>query len=557
MKRNATIPRRFRLMVMLAALSVGTVAFSSVVQTSPTVAESASAVATPTVISTVTVGLYPQGVGVNPTTNRVYVANDGHTVSVIDGTSNTIVATVPVGRNPYGVGVNSTTNRVYVANFGARTVSVIDGTSNTVVATVLLDSNPFGVGVNPTTNRVYIANNSSGTVSVIDGTSNTVVATVPVGGAPYGVGVNPTTNRVYVANSFPDNTVSVIDGTSNTVVATVPVGEFPSGVGVNPTTNRVYVANTSGFSVSVIDGTSNTVVATVPVGSFPYGVGVNSTNRVYVANSGSKTVSVIDGTSNTVVATVPVGSFAYGAGVNPTTNRVYVSNSFSKSVSVIDDGTTPVGYVLAPFNQGDTWIVAGGYDNNADQSVTGCHMGTRPDHCRNQLFGLDLVPDNQSDLAILAPVSGKVGWISSTFPGGCMGLMVKGGINVTICQFQAKPAFSLGQLVPRGKVLGTRSSRYVHLSLDSRYATGTLCSDFPRCFLPVPFTGFYTLERMSLSPYPNGALVNLNPNGTVAQQGNNYNLCQSKGQSCQFTVGVNQYGLPTALTGTSTNVAIP
>jgi uncharacterized repeat protein (TIGR01451 family) len=294
----------------------------------------------PIVVATVPVGDGPGGVGVNPTTNRVYVANyTSNSVSVIDGASHTVIATVPVSSHPWGVGVNPTTNRVYVVN--GDTVSVIDGASNTVVATVPVGSSPRDIGVNPTTNRVYVTNNSSNTVSVIDGASNTVVATVPVGSSPNGVGVNPTTNRVYVTNAG-SNTVSVIDGASNTVVATVPVGSSPRGIGVNPTTNRVYVSNFLGKSVSVIDGATNIVIATRSVGNWPYGVGVNPTaNRIYVANYADNTVSVIDGASNTVVATVPVGWSPLGAGANPATNRAYVANEGQNTVSVIQDGAVP------------------------------------------------------------------------------------------------------------------------------------------------------------------------------------------------------------------------
>jgi len=88
-------------------------------------------------------------------------------VSVIDGATNTVVATVLVGANPAGVGVNPTTNRIYVANELSGTVSVIDGATNTVVATVPVGANPEGVGVHPTTNLIYVANAGSNSVSVI------------------------------------------------------------------------------------------------------------------------------------------------------------------------------------------------------------------------------------------------------------------------------------------------------------------------------------------------------------------------------------------------------
>jgi YVTN family beta-propeller protein len=295
----------------------------------------------PTIVATVTVGSGSYGIGVNPTTNRVYVSNYySDTVSVIDGASHTIVATVPVGTGPYyGVGVNPMTNRVYVANGLSDNVSVIDGVNNTVVATVTVGYGPYGIGVNPTTNRIYVANFYNDDVSVIDGANNAVVATVPVGTGPYGVGVNPTTNRVYVSN-FYSNTISVIDGANNTIVATVTVGTWPVAIGVNPTTNRVYVRVSN--TVSVIDGASNTVVATVTMEN-PGGVGVNSTtNRVYVTSGVSNTVSVIDGASNTIVATVMAGSGPRAIGVNPTTNRVYVTSGVSNTVSVIQDVVPPL-----------------------------------------------------------------------------------------------------------------------------------------------------------------------------------------------------------------------
>jgi YVTN family beta-propeller protein len=48
----------------------------------------------------------------------------------------TVIATIDVGVNPIGVAVNPTTNRIYVANDGDNTVSVIDGTTNTVIDTI-------------------------------------------------------------------------------------------------------------------------------------------------------------------------------------------------------------------------------------------------------------------------------------------------------------------------------------------------------------------------------------------------------------------------------------
>jgi len=86
-----------------------------------------------------------------------------------------VVTTIRVGSLPNGVVVDSTIHRAYIANAGSNNVSVIDTDNNTVVATVRVGAYPLGVAVNPDTHRVYVANSSSRSVSVIDTRSNTVL----------------------------------------------------------------------------------------------------------------------------------------------------------------------------------------------------------------------------------------------------------------------------------------------------------------------------------------------------------------------------------------------
>ena len=86
-----------------------------------------------TVVATVPVGTYPQGVAVTPDGTAVYVTNDNDfTVSVIAAATNTVVATVPVGAYPVGVVATPDGTSVYVANFADNTLSVIATQTNTV-----------------------------------------------------------------------------------------------------------------------------------------------------------------------------------------------------------------------------------------------------------------------------------------------------------------------------------------------------------------------------------------------------------------------------------------
>jgi DNA-binding beta-propeller fold protein YncE len=119
----------------------------------------------------------------------------------------TALAPISVVAGAFAVGVNPTTNRIYVvsaASFTTRnTVSVIDGATNALVGTVPVDFGASGVAVNSTTNRVYVANSGPGAtfdangclssaVTVIDGSNNAVVTSVPTGGfCSAGVAVIP------------------------------------------------------------------------------------------------------------------------------------------------------------------------------------------------------------------------------------------------------------------------------------------------------------------------------------------------------------------------------
>jgi YVTN family beta-propeller protein len=166
-----------------------------------------------------------------------------------------------------GVTVNPTTNRIYVANHAAGTVSVIDGNKSQVVATIPTFGRTQAVAVNPTTNLIYATNFDNNQVRIIDGSKNAVTGVISsgIGGEPMGVAVDPAANRIYVAN-LAANTVSIIDGRSSTVVQRVTVGLHPWGVAVNPNTHLVYVTN-SGFNSTAPGGNTVSVISVVPAPS--------------------------------------------------------------------------------------------------------------------------------------------------------------------------------------------------------------------------------------------------------------------------------------------------
>ncbi len=303
-------------------------------------------------------------------------------LNVSSAIAQVVVATVPVGVGPDAVAVNTTTNKAYVVNLLCDTlscsnpgsVSVIDGATNTTTATVPVGVTPAAVVVNPVTNKIYVSNEcgsdnncqSLGTITVIDG-ATLATQTVTVGYVPARMAVNPVTNKIYVVNMCTSpgiqecqndapGTITVIDG-ATLQTTNVTVGYAPADVAVNTVTNTIYATSLSGTdgqngSVTVING-NNLSTQTVNTDYFTLSVAVNQTsNQIYATNicggdpscqSGS--VSVIDGSTLTTQS-VPMLFAPYFLAVNPVTNKIYVTNNCTNlscntptAVTVLDGNT--------------------------------------------------------------------------------------------------------------------------------------------------------------------------------------------------------------------------
>jgi len=187
-----------------------------------------------TVVSIITVGGNPVNVVVSPT-GYAYVTNSGPngSVSVINP-SNIVITTITVGSYPQGEAVIPTgpyAGDVYVANTGPNSVSVISS-SNIVITTTppgaSIASGYFQVGVAPTgpnAGNAYVAN-YNGTVSVITaGTFYPLSPPITIGSVPLAVAANSSTVGPYAGDIYvtENGAIAIINPTSNTEVDTLPL----------------------------------------------------------------------------------------------------------------------------------------------------------------------------------------------------------------------------------------------------------------------------------------------------------------------------------------------
>lgn len=198
----------------------------------------------------------PRELILNPTTNRLTIVGPDGTLALIDATTDAVSDAVRPGDlgTVTGSAVNPTTNRIYLAQQDRDAVAVLDGASGNVLATVAIPS-PDAVAVNPTNNRVYVTSAAGGTVTVVDGANNAILTTVPVLGRAVGVATNPVTGRIYVTNQD-RNAVAVLGLDFIPPVVQTTLSPEPNSAGWNKTDVTVSlkgVDNTNGSGVKTLE----------------------------------------------------------------------------------------------------------------------------------------------------------------------------------------------------------------------------------------------------------------------------------------------------------------
>jgi YVTN family beta-propeller protein len=293
------------------------------------------------VVTTVTVGNRPTGIGVNVRTNQIYVANSGdNTVSVIDGASNAVTATVPNITLGESVAVNPSQNRIYADEFETSDIAVISGATqqvNQVPITTKPDpTSSQTVAVNPRTNQAYVCSNDQ--IVVLDGNSNNIVIAIPVPMCDFALAVDPVRNLIYAGTI--DKRLFVINGATNTVLTTFGL-DFrfspPNSIAVDTLNNRLAITcPSSSGQVEIRDAASGQVLRKINGISTPEMTAFTPDGKLLlVTEGGANNLHFINAHTGTDVLTLTVGQQPIGVAINPATGMAYVANFSDGTVSVV------------------------------------------------------------------------------------------------------------------------------------------------------------------------------------------------------------------------------
>lgn len=268
-----------------------------------------------------------------------YVADaDGDRVVVVDLASPSVTGSIAVGRRPIDLLLDPSTARLYVANNYDGSISVVDTADHSIVATVPGLTDVRGLAMNASGTRLFVA--AYDFVQEIDTTTNRPVgARLPVAAGPCLLvsgkpAVDPSGYTVYVPVAdcmFPfelPGMLAIIDVRDPAAVAEVEVGAYPTGATLDVAHHHVYVTNWFDGSISIVDTREQVVVDTLPIGEYAYPTVTAADpagEHLYVTDNGSGGVRVIDTAAGAISGdAIDVGAAAFGIALSGDGARAYV-----------------------------------------------------------------------------------------------------------------------------------------------------------------------------------------------------------------------------------------
>ncbi len=200
----------------------------------------------------------PQGVGYDPVTDTLYVANGGDgSVRLFHGAELAPAGRIELGDDADNVRVDAKAGRVFVGH-GGGALAVIDAASHGKVASVPLKAHPESFQLDGGTGHIFVNVPNAHAIDVVDRASTKTIASWPTSGrgANFAMALDPARQRVLVAFRRPAE-LGVFSAGNGGLIASLPVCGDIDDLFVDPGRDRVYLSCGEGFiDVLAADGGS-------------------------------------------------------------------------------------------------------------------------------------------------------------------------------------------------------------------------------------------------------------------------------------------------------------
>ncbi|WP_035722427.1 hypothetical protein [Bradyrhizobium sp. ARR65] len=208
----------------------------------------------------------PQGVGYEPVTDMLYVANarDG-SVRLFRGAELSSSGRIELGSDADNIRVDASAGRVLIGH-GDGALTILDAATQKKLASVSLKAHPESFQLDASANRIFVNVPNSGAIDVIDGASAKKIASWPTAGrrANFAMALDGAHQRVLVAFRRPPQ-LGVFNVSDGALITSVPTCGDVDDLFVDAKRDRVYLSCGDGFiDVLAADGTAYRRAARVP-----------------------------------------------------------------------------------------------------------------------------------------------------------------------------------------------------------------------------------------------------------------------------------------------------
>ncbi len=258
---------------------------------------------------------------------RLFIAELGNdSVGVVDLASRSVMCTISGLNEPQGVGYEPTTDTLFVANARDGSVKLFDGNDYKAKGQIELGSDADNVRIDAAAQRVIVGY-GDGALAIVDASSRKKVRDVPLKAHPESFQIEPETGRIFV--NLPDaHAVAVMDSHSGKQLANWPMdkgGNFAMTVDYNR--NRVLLVFRSPAELAVLSSTDGKPVAKAETCGDVDDLFIDAKReRVYVScGTGYVDVFEIDGATYRGTARIPTATGARTSLFVPEMDRLFVA----------------------------------------------------------------------------------------------------------------------------------------------------------------------------------------------------------------------------------------
>jgi YVTN family beta-propeller protein len=220
--------------------------------------------ATHSLLRTITGLNEPQGVGYEPSTDTLYVANarDG-SVRFYEASDYKAIGRIELGSDADNIRIDATAKRVIVG-YGDGGLAVLDPSTRSKVQSVPLKAHPESFQVDPDTGRIFVNLPDAHAVAVVDGNTGKQLANWPMDkGANFAMTIDRERNRVLLVYRSPAE-LAAFSADGKSIARAETCGDVDD-LFVDAKRGRVYVSCGAGYvDVFEIEGSLYRRIARLP-----------------------------------------------------------------------------------------------------------------------------------------------------------------------------------------------------------------------------------------------------------------------------------------------------